>query len=67
MSSSTKMTITLSVLVIVPHCMAVSQWIDCHEGQLLILHFGDETYAKLVRVVRALSQPYFVTSSFHFQ
>jgi hypothetical protein len=38
----------------------------CHEGYTLILQPGDETYAKFVRMGRALSQPNFTISSLHF-
>ena len=41
--------------------------VDCHEGYILILRIGDETYAKLVWVARALSKSNFATSSPHFQ
>jgi hypothetical protein len=41
--------------------------VDCHEGYMLILRPGDETYAKPVWVARALSNPNFVTSSPHFR
>ena len=39
---------------------------DCHEGYMLILHLGDETYAEPVWLARALSKPNFTTSSPHF-
>ena len=38
---------------------------DCHEGQMLILHLGDETLAKLVWVARASSQPKFIPFNPH--
>ena len=38
---------------------------NCHEGHMLILHHGDETYAKLVWVARASSQPKFVSFNPH--
>jgi len=41
--------------------------VNYHEGYMLILRLGDETYAKQVWVAKALSQPNFVTSSPHFQ
>ena len=41
--------------------------VDCHEGYMLVLRLGDETYAKLVWGVRALSQANFTTSRPHFQ
>jgi hypothetical protein len=44
-------------------CIAV----NCHEGYMLILRPGDETYVKPVWVARALSEPNFTTSSPHFQ
>ena len=40
--------------------------VDCHEGYMLILRPGDETYAKPVWVARALSKPNFATSNPHF-
>jgi hypothetical protein len=40
--------------------------VDSQEGYMFILHFGDDTYAKLVLVVRVLSQPDFVTSNPYF-
>jgi hypothetical protein len=41
--------------------------VDCHEGYMLILRHGDETYVKPVWVARALSEPNFATSSSHFR
>jgi hypothetical protein len=41
--------------------------VDCHEGYMLILRPGDETYVKLVWVAKALSEPNFTTSSPHFR
>jgi hypothetical protein len=41
--------------------------VDCHEGYMLILRPGDETYVKPVWVARALSEPNFTTSSPHFR
>ena len=40
--------------------------VDCHESYMLILHLGDETYAKTVWMARALFQPNFGTSSPQF-
>jgi hypothetical protein len=40
--------------------------VDCHEGYMLILRLGDETYVKPVWVARVLSKPKFATSSPYF-
>jgi len=40
--------------------------VDCHEGYMLILRLGDETYVKPVWVARTLFKPNFTTSSPHF-
>ena len=40
--------------------------IDCHKGYMIILRLGDETYAKLVWIAKALSKPNFATSNSHF-
>jgi hypothetical protein len=40
--------------------------VDCHEGYMLILRPGDETYVKPMWVARALSEPNFTTSSSYF-
>ena len=41
--------------------------VDCHEGYMLILCPGDETYAKPVCVAKVLSKPNFATSRLHFR
>ena len=41
--------------------------VDCHEGYMLLLRAGDETYVKPVWVAKALSEPNFATSSPHFR
>jgi hypothetical protein len=40
--------------------------VDCHEGYMLILRLGDETYVKPVWVAKVLSEPNFATSNPHF-
>ena len=40
--------------------------VDCHEGYMLILQLGDETYAKSLWVARTLSKSIFATSSPYF-
>jgi hypothetical protein len=41
--------------------------VDCHEGYMLILRPGEETYVKPVWVARVLSKPNFATSSPRFR
>ena len=41
--------------------------VDCHEGYMLLLRAGDETYVKPVWVAKALSEPNFATFSPHFR
>lgn len=41
--------------------------VHCCKGYMLIMHRGDETYAELVSMARALSQPNFATFSSYFR